>query len=75
MVCSKCQKLVKQTSLVTPDVKKKSEIYYGSPASGSGIKGSGGASSANVTLGKAGISKVSRCTITGEFKSSLLTIE
>ncbi|PKS11948.1 hypothetical protein jhhlp_001244 [Lomentospora prolificans] len=33
MVCSKCQKLTKGTTLVTPQVKKKSEMYYGSAAS------------------------------------------
>ncbi|TQS39158.1 hypothetical protein Golomagni_00320 [Golovinomyces magnicellulatus] len=30
MVCSKCQKLQKSTILATPEVKRKSEIYYGS---------------------------------------------
>ncbi|RKF77814.1 hypothetical protein GcM3_069009 [Golovinomyces cichoracearum] len=30
MVCTKCQKLQKSTILATPEVKKKSEIYYGS---------------------------------------------
>ncbi|SPN98505.1 uncharacterized protein DNG_01550 [Cephalotrichum gorgonifer] len=36
MVCSKCQKLTK-TTLATPDVKKKSEIYYGSSTSAKGL--------------------------------------
>lgn len=53
MVCSKCQKLSKKTTLATPDVKKKSEIYYGSPASSS--KSSDKKSS---TLANSGISKV-----------------
>lgn len=51
MVCSKCQKLNK-TTLATPGVKKKSEIYYGSAASSS----SGEKKSA--TLGQTGVSKV-----------------
>jgi hypothetical protein len=32
MVCAKCQKTVKQTELATPGVKRKNEMYYGSPA-------------------------------------------
>ncbi|KFA52010.1 hypothetical protein S40293_11210 [Stachybotrys chartarum IBT 40293] len=51
MVCAKCQKLVKGTTLATPDVKKKSEMYYGSPA---GSKASG---SKSATLGNTGIGK------------------
>ena len=53
MVCAKCQKLNK-TTLATPGVKKKSELYYGSAASSS----SGEKKSA--TLGQNGISKVRR---------------
>ncbi|KAI9785113.1 MAG: hypothetical protein M1816_000524 [Peltula sp. TS41687] len=30
MVCSKCQKVLKATELATPNVKRKSEMYYGS---------------------------------------------
>ncbi|KYK60010.1 hypothetical protein DCS_01144 [Drechmeria coniospora] len=30
MVCARCQKLFKGTTLATPEVKKKSEMYYGS---------------------------------------------
>ncbi|ROW17710.1 hypothetical protein VPNG_00918 [Cytospora leucostoma] len=48
MVCSKCQKLSKGTSLATPGVKKKSDMYYGSPAS---------SSSKSATLGQTGIGK------------------
>ncbi|EHK47989.1 hypothetical protein TRIATDRAFT_142817 [Trichoderma atroviride IMI 206040] len=51
MVCSKCLKLTKSTKLATPEVKKKSEIYYGSPASS---KASG---SKSATLGNTGVSK------------------
>lgn len=51
MVCSKCQKLSK-TTLATPGVKKKSEMYYGSPASASSSS-----SKPSATLGQTGISK------------------
>lgn len=50
MVCGKCQKLNK-TTLATPGVKKKSEMYYGSSTSSSGQKKS-------ATLGQTGVSKV-----------------
>jgi cysteine-rich PDZ-binding protein len=53
MVCAKCAKLTKPTSLATPGVKKKNEMYYGSPA---GSSKSGAKISA--TLGNAGIGKV-----------------
>ncbi|KEZ44810.1 hypothetical protein SAPIO_CDS2923 [Scedosporium apiospermum] len=52
MVCSKCQKLTKGTTLATPEVKKKSEMYYGSPASSSK-----GADKKSVTLANAGVTK------------------
>ena len=32
MVCAKCQKTITQTELATPGVKRKNEMYYGSPA-------------------------------------------
>lgn len=51
MVCSKCQKLTRKTTLATPEVKKKSEIYHGSSTTSKGAeKGS--------TLSSAGVSKV-----------------
>ena len=51
MVCNKCSKLSSGTKLATPGVKKKSDMYYGSPASSStGEKKS-------ATLGQTGISK------------------
>jgi hypothetical protein len=53
MVCAKCQKLTGPTSLATPGVKKKSEMYYGSPA---GSKSADKKTSA--TLGHTGIGKV-----------------
>ncbi|KAL8953590.1 MAG: hypothetical protein Q9222_000585 [Ikaeria aurantiellina] len=36
MVCAKCQKRLKSTSLATPAVKKKNDMYYGSPTASSG---------------------------------------
>ncbi|KAI4192098.1 MAG: hypothetical protein LQ348_003270 [Seirophora lacunosa] len=36
MVCAKCQKQLKSTTLATPAVKKKTEMYYGSPAGSNG---------------------------------------
>jgi len=55
MVCAKCQKLSKGTTLATPDVKKKSEIYYGS-AAGSSSKASGSGTK-STTLGQNGVGK------------------
>lgn len=57
MVCAKCLKSQKQTKLATPDVKKKSEMYYGSPAGSSSTRSTGGGSKAGATLGIAGVSK------------------
>lgn len=57
MVCSKCQKLAKSTTLATPGVKKKSEMYYGSPASSSSK--SGDKSKPSATMGNNGIGKAS----------------
>lgn len=63
MVCAKCAARKTPTSLATPNVKRKSEIYYGSPASGAGIGNASSPSSAqktksiSATLGNAGISK------------------
>ena len=54
MVCTKCQKLTQSTALATPGVKKKSEMYYGSPA---GTK-SGDKTKTSATLGQNGIGKV-----------------
>ena len=55
MVCAKCQKQSKGTTLVTPGVKKKSEMYFGSPASSSAAAAGGNKKSA--TLGQTGVSK------------------
>lgn len=51
MVCAKCQKSSK-TTLATPAVKKKSYMYYGSPASSSSMT-----EKKSATLGQTGISK------------------
>lgn len=59
MVCAKCQKLTKPTSLATPGVKKKSEMYYGSPAGTKTSSSSGVGKSPSATLGQTGIGKVS----------------
>jgi hypothetical protein len=55
MVCSKCEKLAKSTTLATPGVKKRSEMYHGSPAGSS----SKGGDKKSATLGNSGIGKVS----------------
>lgn len=56
MVCTKCQKKLKATELATPGVKRKSEMYYGSPSTSSG--GSASADRTKATLGNTGIGKV-----------------
>lgn len=56
MVCAKCQKLAKSTTLATPGVKKKNEMYYGSPA---GSSKSGDKTKTSATLGNNGIGKAS----------------
>ena len=59
MVCAKCQKLQKNTELATPGVKRKNELYYGSPASSTNGGGEKGKTSA--TLGSNGVGKVRKC--------------
>lgn len=54
MVCAKCQKKLKSTELATPGVKRKNDIYYGSPASTVG----GGSATGKATMGTTGVSKV-----------------
>lgn len=56
MVCGKCQKKLKKTELATPGVKRKNDMYYGSPSS---TLGGGGDAKSKPTLGNTGISKVS----------------
>ncbi|KAJ5584968.1 uncharacterized protein N7459_004768 [Penicillium hispanicum] len=53
MVCAKCQKKLKSTELVTPGVKRKNDMYYGSPASTVG----GGSATGKSTLGATGVGK------------------
>ncbi|BDD55329.1 hypothetical protein MPDQ_007083 [Monascus purpureus] len=58
MVCAKCQKKLKATELATPGVKRKSEMYYGSPSSTLGGGGDAKAKSGKgPTLGNTGVSK------------------
>lgn len=52
MVCSKCAKLVTGTTLATPGVKKRAEVYHGSLASSSST-----GSKKAYTLGQTGIGK------------------
>jgi Microtubule-associated protein CRIPT. len=56
MVCSKCQKKLKATELATPGVKRKNDMYYGSPSSTLG--GGADKGKAKATLGATGIGKV-----------------
>ena len=52
MVCTKCQRLQKKTELATPGVKRRSDLYFGSPASNDNSKSS--ATSNNSGIGKVG---------------------
>ncbi|KAI4174303.1 MAG: hypothetical protein LQ343_002442 [Gyalolechia ehrenbergii] len=52
MVCAKCQKQLKSTALATPAVKKKTEMYYGSPAGSSGRIEKSSATSGSTAAGK-----------------------
>ncbi|PQE10876.1 Cript family protein [Rutstroemia sp. NJR-2017a BBW] len=60
MVCAKCQKKPQSTTaLATPEVKKKNDMYYGSPAAGSSKAGSSKAGTkTSATLGNNGIGKL-----------------
>lgn len=55
MVCSKCAKKLKSTQLATPDVKRRSEMYYGSSSTNTG---SNDKTKGKATLGSTGIGKV-----------------
>ncbi|PHH85870.1 hypothetical protein CDD83_11051 [Cordyceps sp. RAO-2017] len=57
MVCAKCQKLSKGTTLATPEVKKKSDMYYGSAASASSSSSKGAGGTRSATLGQTGVGK------------------
>lgn len=52
MVCAKCQRLQKKTELATPGVKRKNDIYLGSPTVDCKT------SKSSATLGATGIGKV-----------------
>lgn len=56
MVCAKCQKISKKTELATPSVKRKNDLYYGSPASTS--VGNSDKSKTSATLRNNGVGKV-----------------
>ncbi|MCJ1286334.1 hypothetical protein MMC26_005679 [Xylographa opegraphella] len=55
MVCAKCQKTLQKTELATPGVKRKNDIYYGSPTASA--SSSAGKSKTSATLGNTGIGK------------------
>ena len=62
MVCTKCQKKISKTTLATPAVKRKADLYYGSPASGANAHASSSKTkvtgkSASATLGNTGVVK------------------
>ncbi|KAL1961164.1 hypothetical protein VTO42DRAFT_3109 [Malbranchea cinnamomea] len=54
MVCAKCQRKLKQTELATPAVKRKTDMYYGSPST---TLGGSERKKPSPTLGNTGISK------------------
>lgn len=56
MVCAKCQKKLKATELATPGVKRKNDMYYGSPSTSAG--GSSTDKKSKPTLGATGVGKV-----------------
>lgn len=70
MVCAKCQKLQKKTELATPGVKRKNEMYYGSPASS--MTSAGDKSKTPPTAGVAGIGKVNRLFYITQWKQKLI---
>ena len=48
MVCAKCEKSQKKTELATPGVKRKNELYFGSPASNDKSKSSAASSASGI---------------------------
>ncbi|GLI74183.1 hypothetical protein PoHVEF18_002417 [Penicillium ochrochloron] len=56
MVCAKCQKKLKATELATPGVKRKNDMYYGSPATTVGGS-SADKGKSKPTLGATGVGK------------------
>ena len=65
MVCIKCQKVQKKTELATPGVKRKNDMYYGSPATSVPSGSSVGKNKTSATLGHNGVGKVSRTITAG----------
>jgi hypothetical protein len=57
MVCAKCQKKLQKTELATPGVKRKTDMYYGSPSTTLGGGGGDAATKSKPTLGNTGVSK------------------
>lgn len=53
MVCANCQKSQKKTELATPGVKRKNDLYFGSPASHD--KGKSSTASSASGIGKVGV--------------------
>lgn len=58
MVCTKCQKKLKATELATPGVKRKNEMYYGSPSTTLGGGSASASAKGKPTLGATGVGKV-----------------
>ncbi|PWY69143.1 hypothetical protein BO70DRAFT_365958 [Aspergillus heteromorphus CBS 117.55] len=76
MVCSKCAKKLKQTELATPGVKRKAEMYYGSPSTtlgGAGASSAGSSSSSRGSSSSSSTAGKSTLGSTGIGKSKLLT--
>ncbi|KAL4936446.1 hypothetical protein BDV06DRAFT_204988 [Aspergillus oleicola] len=73
MVCAKCQKKLKSTELATPSVKRKSEMYYGSPSTTSGSGGAGGVGTASKTGAGTGVGSKATLGSTGVSKNKLLS--
>ena len=59
MVCSKCAKKLAKTELATPAVKRRTDMYYGSPSTSFGGGSSSKSAKPSPTLGNTGVSKVS----------------
>ncbi|KAI4146925.1 MAG: hypothetical protein LQ341_001940 [Variospora aurantia] len=64
MVCAKCQKQLKSTALATPAVKKKTEMYYGSPTGSSGRIEKTASTGGSTAAGKA-------CAVCGKSQTGL----
>ena len=65
MVCVKCQTSRKITELATPDVKRKNDLYLGSPASNNKNKSSTPSSASGI--GKVGCAALLVCSLVDMF--------